>query len=182
MSDDVIHVWTDGSALKNPRGAMGWAWFDDDGQSDCGGAKVGTNQIGELTAILMALRTHRHGNLVIVSDSQYGINVATVWSPRWEERGWIKPNGQPVKNLALVQAIRREMETHDGKVTMTWTRGHNGNRGNERCDELAHGYAVACDTGRKDMRMPPEGVKALEESTSVGGRGNRRKRRQPRRG
>ena len=56
----TITVSTDGSALGNPNGPMGWAWADheqntggkpghkhDDHGYDAGGATNGTNQIGE---------------------------------------------------------------------------------------------------------------------------------------
>ena len=67
----TITVSTDGSALGNPNGPMGWAWADheqnaggkpghkhDDHGYDAGGATNGTNQIGELCAVLEALRAH----------------------------------------------------------------------------------------------------------------------------
>ena len=64
----TITVSTDGSALGNPNGPMGWAWADHtphaggtpghehEGDCDAGGASNGTNQIGELCAVLEALR------------------------------------------------------------------------------------------------------------------------------
>ena len=64
----TITVSTDGSALGNPNGPMGWAWADHElnmahsgghehgGDCDAGGATNGTNQIGELCAVLEALR------------------------------------------------------------------------------------------------------------------------------
>lgn len=66
----TITVSTDGSALGNPNGPMGWAWADHEpaaggkpghehaGDCDAGGATNGTNQIGELCAVLEALRAH----------------------------------------------------------------------------------------------------------------------------
>ena len=66
----TITVSTDGSALGNPNGPMGWGWADHelatggkpghhhDSDCDAGGATNGTNQIGELCAVLEALRAH----------------------------------------------------------------------------------------------------------------------------
>ena len=48
----VITVSTDGSCLRNPGGAIGWAWVDHAGGSASGGAVSGTNQIAELMAVL----------------------------------------------------------------------------------------------------------------------------------
>ena len=86
----TITVSTDGSALGNPNGPMGWAWADHEpaaggkpghehaGDCDAGGATNGTNQIGELCAVLEALRAHPGSeDLVIETDSQYAINCST---------------------------------------------------------------------------------------------------------
>ena len=83
-------VTTDGSALGNPNGPIGWAWADHEpaaggkpghehaGDSEAGGATNGTNQIGELCAVLEALRAHPGSeDLVIETDSQYAINCST---------------------------------------------------------------------------------------------------------
>lgn len=160
-------VWTDGSALDNPRGAMGWAWADDKGKRDAGGAAMGTNQIGELTAVFMALMAHPNGSLKIVSDSQYVINVCEKWSKSWKRNDWTLRSGEKVKNLPLVKAIRRILDTREGKVYFEWTKGHAGNTGNEIVDELARTYAIQCQHGKANDRMPPEGQQTLEESTVV---------------
>ena len=47
----MITVSTDGSCLRNPGGAIGWAWVDHAGGSASGGAPSGTNQVAELTAV-----------------------------------------------------------------------------------------------------------------------------------
>ena len=88
----TITVSTDGSALGNPNGPMGWGWADHelatggkpghhhDSDCDAGGATNGTNQIGELCAVLEALRAHPGSEpLVIETDSQYAINCSTTW-------------------------------------------------------------------------------------------------------
>jgi ribonuclease HI len=42
-----------------------------------------------------------------------------------------------VQNLALVQAIDKAIAERSGPVSFTWVRGHQGDRFNERADELA---------------------------------------------
>lgn len=162
-----VTIWTDGSALDNPRGAMGWAWADDKGKRDAGGASMGTNQIGELTAVFMALMAHPNGNIKIVSDSQYVINVCENWSKNWKRNNWTLRTGEQVKNLPLVKAIRRILDTREGKVYFEWTKGHAGNTGNEIVDELARDYAIQCQHGRANDRMPPEGLQTLKDSAIV---------------
>lgn len=162
-----LKIWTDGSALKNPKGAMGWAWHDENGREDAGGAVVGTNQIGELTALYKALLAHPQGALHIISDSQYAINVAEKWSKGWKKNGWKTAMDEPVKNLPLVKAIRRLLDAREDPVCYEWVKGHNGNAGNERVDQLAHGYAMQRARGVGEDRMPIEGIKCLEYNDVV---------------
>lgn len=50
------------------------------GDCDAGGATNGTNQIGELCAVLEALRAHPGSeDLVIETDSRYAIDCSTKW-------------------------------------------------------------------------------------------------------
>ena len=163
----AVTVWTDGSALHNPRGAMGWAWEDSEGRRDAGGAAAGTNQIGELTAVFMALMAHPTGDLKIVTDSMYVMNVAEKWSKSWQRRGWKLGSGEPVKNLPLVKGIRRLLDDRERPVKFQWTKGHAGNAGNEAVDDAARSYAVRCQEGTAPDRMPPEGLQTLRESVVV---------------
>ena len=114
----TITVSTDGSALGNPNGPMGWAWADHSSQGehahtgdcDAGGATNGTNQIGELCAVLMALRAHPGSEpLVIETDSQYAINCATKWVHGWKKNGWKNSKKEPVKTAAVIKAIDAEL-------------------------------------------------------------------------
>lgn len=146
---------------------MGWAWADSLGRLDKGGAAMGTNQIGELTAVFMALMAHPTGSMRIVSDSQYVINVAEKWSKGWKRHDWKLATGEDVKNLPLVRGIRRLLDDREDPVEFQWIKGHSGNRGNETVDEAARGYAVRCRRGEAVDRMPPEGTQTLMESTVV---------------
>lgn len=173
----MIIVSTDGSALSNPHGPMGWAWADHhdqlgdrqehhhSGDSQAGGATNGTNQIGELCAVLQALRTHP-GNepLTIETDSQYAINCATTWIHGWKKNGWKNSKKEPVKNASIIRAIDQELTKRPGKVTFVWVKGHAGNAGNEKVDELARTYATDCRTHAKEGYLPREGWEALLDS------------------
>ncbi|MEJ5920970.1 ribonuclease H family protein [Bifidobacterium thermophilum] len=170
----TITVSTDGSALGNPNGPMGWAWADHtphaggtpghehEGDCDAGGASNGTNQIGELCAVLEALRAHPGAEpLVIESDSQYAINCSTTWVRGWKKHGWKNSQGKPVKNRELIAAIDREISQRPGPVKFVWVKGHNNNPGNEKVDHLAHGYAGDCRGGVKPGYLPLEGWQSL---------------------
>ncbi|MCL1871711.1 MAG: ribonuclease HI [Promicromonosporaceae bacterium] len=135
----MIIVSTDGSCLRNPGGAIGWAWIDHEGgRFDSGGAASGTNQIAELTAVLRAVEAHPGAEpLLIESDSQYAIRCSSEWLEGWKRKAWRTASGGPVKNLALVQAIDAAISGREGPVRFRWVRGHVGNPFNERADELA---------------------------------------------
>lgn len=174
----MIVVSTDGSALGNPNGSMGWAWADHideagnahehnhTGNADAGGATNGTNQIGELCAVLEALRAHPGSEpLTIESDSQYAINCATTWIHGWKKNGWKNSKKEPVKNAELIRAIDSEICKRKGSVKFVWVKGHAGNAGNEKVDELARTYAEDCRSKLKDGYLPLEGWKSLISSS-----------------
>ncbi|PWG60580.1 ribonuclease H family protein [Bifidobacterium catulorum] len=170
----TITVSTDGSALGNPNGPMGWAWADHEanaggrpghdhpGDCDAGGATNGTNQIGELCAVLEALRAHPGEEpLVIETDSQYAINCSTKWVHGWKRNGWRNSQKKPVKNAELIKAIDAEIAKRPGSVKFVWVKGHAGNAGNEKVDELARTYAGDCRSQVRDGYLPKEGWQSL---------------------
>ena len=143
----TITAAADGSSLGNP-GPAGWAWYVDEHTWDAGGWPQGTNNLGELTAILRLLEaTAETGDeLHILADSQYAINVVSKWRLGWKKRGWTKADKKPIKNLELIQEIDRAMEGR--RVTFEWVKGHAGHRMNERADDLARACAEAYQAGR----------------------------------
>ena len=143
----TITAAADGSSLGNP-GPAGWAWYVDEDTWDAGGWPQGTNNLGELTAILRLLEaTAETGDeLHILADSQYAINVVSKWRLGWKKRGWTKADKKPIKNLELIQEIDRAMEGR--RVTFEWVKGHAGHRMNERADDLARACAEAYQAGR----------------------------------
>lgn len=178
----VIIVSTDGSCLRNPGGAIGWAWIaHEGGRFDSGGAASGTNQVAELTAVLRAIEAHPGSEpLLVESDSQYAIRCASEWVAGWKAKGWRTASGEPVKNLELVQAIERAIADREGPVRFHWVRGHVGNPFNERADQLAGLAALDWAAGRGDV----DGVLVTSEGAAAslrqehrpgpdGGRGDR---------
>ena len=143
----TITAAADGSSLGNP-GPAGWAWYVDEDTWDAGGWPKGTNNLGELTAILRLLQaTAETGEeLHILADSQYAINVVSKWRLGWKKRGWTKADKKPIKNLKLIQEIDRAMEGR--RVTFEWVKGHAGHHMNERADDLARACAEAYQAGR----------------------------------
>ena len=163
----TITAAADGSSLGNP-GPAGWAWYVDEDTWDAGGWPQGTNNLGELTAILRLLEaTAETGEeLHILADSQYAINVVSKWRLGWKKRGWTKADKKPIKNLELIQEIDRAMEGR--RVTFEWVKGHAGHRMNERADDLARGCAEAYQAGRTPEPGPGFGGGASRGAASRG--------------
>ncbi|MCW2770124.1 MAG: hypothetical protein JWR27_1557 [Aeromicrobium sp.] len=105
----AIVVGTDGSCITNP-GPTGWAYVGDDGSSASGGFVQGTNNIGELTAVLEALRDFADRPLVIQADSAYTIGCTTTWAAGWARNGWKNSKKEVVANVEIVRAIYALMQ------------------------------------------------------------------------
>ena len=143
----TIIAAADGSALGNP-GPSGWGWYADDDHWASGGWSHGTNNMGELMAVLDLLQQTAHvdDELHVICDSTYVINTVTQWMAGWKRRGWKKGDGKPVMNLELIQALDAAMQGR--RVRFEWVKGHTGHVLNEEADRLATSAAAACRDGR----------------------------------
>ena len=143
----TITAAADGSALGNP-GPAGWAWYVDDDCWRAGGWPHGTNNQGELMAVLDLFRATAHvpdEDLHILCDSQYVINAVTKWMPGWKRKGWRKADGKPVLNVDLLKDIDQALVGR--KYTFEWVRGHAGHDLNEAADERARAAATSYQQG-----------------------------------
>src|SRR5690606_1578648 len=99
----------------------------------------------ELMAVIMALQAlKRPCQVVVHTDSQYVQKGMSEWLANWKRRGWRTAERKPVKNAELWQALDALVQQHD--VRSQWVRGHAGDPGNERADELAN---LGVETVRK---------------------------------
>lgn len=165
----MIIVSTDGSCLRNPGGAIGWAWVNHHGPSQSGGERSGTNQIAELRALLEAIRAHPGDEpMLIESDSQYAIKCASEWVAGWKRKGWRTSSGEPVKNLDLIRDIDQALAERTGPVRFRWVRGHVGNHYNEEADRLAGeaARAVAATATHPPARSTPHPSPAASGATT----------------
>ena len=133
----VIH--TDGACRGNP-GPGGWGallvWNGTERELS-GSEPATTNNRMELTAAIMGLAAlKRPTQLTLQTDSQYVIKGITEWLPSWKARGWRTADRKPVKNQDLWERLDAAVGTHT--VQWVWVKGHSGDHGNERVDELAN--------------------------------------------
>jgi ribonuclease HI len=138
MNDSVV-VYTDGACKGNP-GPGGWGallrWGDRETEL-FGGEALTTNNRMELTAVIEALSSiDARCQVALYTDSEYVKNGITTWIHNWKQRGWRTADKKPVKNVELWQRLEAEAQRHD--VRWHWVRGHDGDPGNERADQLAN--------------------------------------------
>ena len=157
-STQEIIAAADGSALGNP-GPAGWAWYIDDDHWASGGWAHGTNNMGELKAVLdlfEATASRPEAKLRVYCDSQYVINSLTKWMPGWKKKGWKKSDGKPVLNRDLLEALDQALTGRD--YEFIWVKGHAGHALNEKADSLANGAARAYQEGREPAHGPGFGA------------------------
>lgn len=149
----TITAAADGSALGNP-GPNGWAWYIDDANWAAGGSPHGTNNQGELRAVLELLQATAgiSEKLMIECDSRYVIDSVTKWMPGWKRKGWRKSDGGPVLNRDLLEGIDEAIRGRD--VEFSWVKGHAGHPLNEAADERANAAAKAYQAKQEPRRGP----------------------------
>lgn len=165
-STQEIIAAADGSALGNP-GPAGWAWYIDDDHWASGGWAHGTNNMGELKAVLdlfEATASRPEAKLRVYCDSQYVINSLTKWMPGWKKKGWKKSDGKPVLNRDLLEALDQALTGRD--YEFIWVKGHAGHELNEKADSLANGAARAYQEGREPAPGPGFGASAETDTAA----------------
>jgi len=146
MQKDKIKIYTDGAAKGNP-GQAGWGTVFIMGNKifEIGGqAEHATNNQMELTAPIEALKYIKshfsHGVKVeIVSDSKYVILGITEWIFNWQKNNWRNAAKKPVLNRELWEELY--LLTEEFKPKWTYVKGHNGDKYNERADQIATSFA-----------------------------------------
>lgn len=135
----VVTIYTDGACKGNP-GAGGWGAILKYGDAEkelWGGEPETTNNRMELMAAIAALECLKRGSdVVLYTDSQYLRQGITEWIFGWKKKNWRSSTGKPVKNVELWQRLDKATEPH--KIEWRWVKGHSGDPGNERADQLAN--------------------------------------------
>ncbi len=133
-----VTIYTDGGCKPNP-GPGGWAALLIYGKHQkvlSGGEHQTTNNRMELTAAIMALEALKEPCRVhFYTDSEYLQKGITEWLRTWKRNHWQTSAKKPVKNQDLWQRLDAAVQRHD--IEWHWTRGHAGDKLNERVDKLA---------------------------------------------
>ena len=134
-----LHLWTDGACKGNP-GPGGWGVLMTYGEHTrelYGGDPLTTNNRMELLAVIRGLEAlKRPSEVHLHVDSVYVMNGMTRWIRNWKRNGWRTADKKPVKNAELWQELEALVALHT--VHWEWVKGHAGDPGNERADELAN--------------------------------------------
>ncbi|MCK5664330.1 MAG: ribonuclease HI, partial [Thiotrichaceae bacterium] len=91
----------------------------------------------EMMAVIKGIQALKRPCLVhIHTDSTYVMKGMTEWLGNWKKRGWKTAAKKPVKNEDLWRRLDTVMQKHE--IDWTWVKGHSGNFGNEKADQLAN--------------------------------------------
>ena len=135
----IVEIYTDGACRGNP-GPGGWGVWLKRGDTEkelFGGEQQTTNNRMELMAAIQALEAlNRPCAVKLYSDSKYVLQGITEWMANWKKRGWKTAAKKPVKNEDLWRRLDAVMQKHE--IHWTWVKGHSGNIGNEKADQLAN--------------------------------------------
>lgn len=130
----MIEIYTDGSCSPNP-GIGGWSFAAFcDGQeihAASGGEVDTTNNRMELMGVFKALQwanKSRAASVTIISDSTYALNGVK----KWTDKGAVKAGAKNADLWKLIVPAQQQCG-----ATLQWIRGHSGNPGNMRADNLA---------------------------------------------
>lgn len=131
--NSLVTIYTDGACIPNP-GKGGWGAslrFKNTYKEIYGGEEIATNNRMELFAAIKALaELTRPCKVLLYSDSKYVVEGMSKWFPNWQLKG---KTGYLNQDLWELLGEVAAMHTIDWQ----WVKGHAGNPGNERADELA---------------------------------------------
>ncbi len=144
MKNENIIIFTDGASKGNP-GPGGWGAIvslPKGRVTELGGGEAHTtNNKMELCGVIFALEfvKNEKESIIVNTDSSYVINGITKWVHGWQKNNWKTKQKSDVLNKDVWQRL---VAASEGKnIEWHYVGGHVGIAGNERCDEIATGFA-----------------------------------------
>jgi ribonuclease HI len=148
---EKIIIYTDGSSRGNPGpGGYSAIIFDGENVKEIGGREERTtNNRMEIMAAIKALKSlpenaetcqnSEAGLMEINTDSEYLMKGITIWIKNWQRNNWRTKDKREVLNKDLWEELLAETE----KKNVEWKKvaGHSGHELNDRCDDIATGFA-----------------------------------------
>lgn len=112
-----------------------------------------SNNVAELIGFkrcLEFIKTNQLTQALIYLDSKYVLEGITIYYKNWQQNGWVNSYGKPVSNLSLWQEVNAIYEELNERMSLKldWTKGHIGELGNTRADELATRGVFAAANGQ----------------------------------
>lgn len=134
-----ITIYTDGACKGNP-GPGGWGavliWGKHKKEINGYNPHTTNNQM-EMLAMIEALKAVKEPSKVdVYTDSTYVRDGLTKWIFGWKSNNWKTASRKPVKNQELWMELEKQSNRH--QLTLHWVKGHSGDEGNEKADELAN--------------------------------------------
>jgi ribonuclease HI len=144
-----VVIYTDGACTGNPGpGGYGVVLLHGIHRKElAAGFRLTTNNRMEILGCIAGLQTLKQPcDVTIYSDSRYVVDAMTkAWAVKWRKNGWKRREaGGEWKDALNADLWDRMLDLCDRhSVTFKWVRGHDGNEGNERCDQLARAAAAS---------------------------------------
>ena len=134
-------VYTDGSASPNPGPGGAGSVILCDGEVVSEMVHSGghtTNNRMELHAVIMTIPSlPKDKPVTLYTDSSYVQKGITEWVHGWIKKGWMTKGGKQRVNTDLWKQLV-ELTKEYPKIKIEWVKAHNGDKWNERADELAN--------------------------------------------
>jgi ribonuclease HI len=185
MSSRTIQgIYTDGACSGNP-GPGGWAtviYFTDGSVHELGGADAATtnNRMemqGAIAALKFLLTFNPSEPIYLYTDSEYVKNGITKWIKGWKKKGWKTSTGKAVLNQDLWEVLDdlnlRVSNQLTAPLEWRYVRGHTGNEGNERCDQIARAFSLGKKPALRQSFEQSVGNRSAGEGKQSGEEGGR---------